>query len=395
VSGSFGFFYDLMKYALPQGSFGGAKWKDYYYALDQAVPSYYFGLIPRDDQGMAADAPMKQLSTFEIVDWRIPSNDPSDNTIDPDLKPMRRRVYDIGMEHAVASNVVLNIRYTHNQMDRAIEDVGTLTDLGEKYYIANPGYGITVNPKTWGAGYPMTPKAKRDYDAVEVRADKRFSNHYYFSASYTWSRLWGNYSGLASSDEDARQDPNASRYFDLPYPSYDSKGKLAEGLLATDRPHTFKFYGAYTLKSKLGETNFGPNFWVYSGTPLTTEMNAISSAPVYVNNRGDLGRTPMLSQTNFLVYHEFSLPKHETYKFRIDANITNIFNQSTVTGRYSNYLNRNDGSYLQFADDAAYFKGYDWQKMVKDQDLRVDPGYNKANSWQAGRDIRIGLKFTF
>ena len=223
----------------------------------------------------------------------------------------------------------------------------------------------------------------------EARAGKRVSALVFL--------LDANLAGLRGGRWADEIDPGilASRYFDLPYPSYDSKGKLAEGLLATDRPHTFKFYGAYTLKSKLGETNFGPNFWVYSGTPLTTEMNAISSAPVYVNNRGDLGRTPMLSQTNFLVYHEFSLPKHETYKFRIDANITNIFNQSTVTGRYSNYLNRNDGSYLQFADDAAYFKGYDWQKMVKDQELRVDAGYNKANSWQAGRDIRIGLKFTF
>ena len=112
-----------------------------------------------------------------------------------------------------------------------------LTPAGEKYYIANPGYGITVNPGTWGAGYPMTPKAKRDYDAVEVRADRRFSKHYYFSASYTWSRLWGNYSGLASTDDTAVPNPNASRYFDLPYASYDSRGNLAEGLLARDRPH--------------------------------------------------------------------------------------------------------------------------------------------------------------
>jgi hypothetical protein len=395
VSGSFGLFYDLMKYALPQGSFGGAKWKDYYYALDKADPSYYFPLIPRDSAGMAADAPMKSLSTFEIVDWRIPSNDPSDNTIDPDLKPMRRRVYDLGLEHALSSTLVLNLRYTHNQMDRAIEDVGTLTSAGEKYYIANPGYGLTIQPTTWGAGYPMTPKAKRDYDAIEIRADKRFAKSYYLSASYTWSRLWGNYSGLASSDEDARQDPNASRYFDLPYSSFDSHGKLAEGLLATDRPHTLKLYGAYLLKSKFGQTNFGPNLIVYSGTPITTELNAISSTPVYVENRGDLGRTPVFSQLDFLIYHEFNLPKHESMRFRIEANISNLLNQNTVTGRYANYLNRNDGSYLQFADDADYFKGFNWRKMVTDQELRTDPGYNKANSWQSPRDMRFGIKFSF
>ena len=395
VSGSFGLFYDLMKYALPQGSFGGAKWKDYYYALDQPVPSYYFPLIPRDSEGLAADSPMKNLSLFEVVDWRIPSNDPSDNTIDPDLKPMRRRVYDIGFEHALSSNLVLNVRYTHNQMDRAIEDVGTLTPLGEKYYIANPGYGITVNPATWDTGYPMTPKAKRNYDAVEIRADKRFSSRYYFSASYTWSRLFGNYSGLASSDEDARQDPNVSRYFDLPYSSFTSHGTLAEGLLATDRPHTLKLFGAYTLKSRFGETNFGPNFLIFSGTPISTEMFVISSVPIYVENRGDLGRTPVFSQTDFYVYHEVTLPKHESYRFRIEANISNLFNQSTVTGRYSNFLNGNDGSYLQFDNEADFFKGFDWRKMVADQELRTDPRYNKANSWQGPRDIRMGLKFMF
>jgi hypothetical protein len=384
---------------MPQGSFGGAKWKDYYYSLDNADPRFYFPLVPRDPAGLAADAPMKQLSLFEVVDWRIPSNDPNDNTIDPNLKPMRRRVYDISAERALASNLVLNVRYTHNSMDRAIEDVGTLTPAGEKYYIANPGLGITADPKTWEAGYPVTPKAKRTYDALEIRADKRFANNYYFSASYTWSRLWGNYSGLASSDEDARQDPNVSRYFDLPYASWDSKGKLSEGLLATDRPHTLKLYGAYVLKSKLGETSFGPNFWVYSGTPLTTELFVISSVPVYVNGRGDLGRTPVFSQTNMYIYHEFKLPKSERYRFRIDANFTNVFNQSTITNRYQNYMNRNDGSYLQFKNDVDFFKGFNWQQMVAqgvaDGDLRTDPGYNKPNGWQGPRDMRFGLKFSF
>ena len=199
IAGSFGLFYDMMKYAMPQGSFGGAKWKDYFYALDNPDPSFYFPHIPRDSAGLAADAPMTDLPLFESIDWRIPSNDPNDNTIDPNLKPMRRRVWDISTEYAITPTISLSGRYTHNSMDRAIEDVGTLTPAGEKYYIANPGFGITVDPNTWAEGFPMTTKAIRNYDAVEVRADKRFSRNFYFSASYTWSRLWGNYSGLASS----------------------------------------------------------------------------------------------------------------------------------------------------------------------------------------------------
>ena len=35
---------------------------------------------------------------------------------------------------------------------------------------------------------------------------------------------------------------------------------MADGPLATDRPHTFKFFGGYVLKSKVGNTTFSPTF---------------------------------------------------------------------------------------------------------------------------------------
>ena len=34
VYGSWGIFYDIIKLELPQGSFGGEKWLEYYYTLD-------------------------------------------------------------------------------------------------------------------------------------------------------------------------------------------------------------------------------------------------------------------------------------------------------------------------------------------------------------------------
>ena len=58
-------------------------------------------------------------------------------------------------------------------------------DAGETYLIANPGYGITADQKFWtekmGKGVPATYNAKRDYDAVELRVDKRFSKSYQFT----------------------------------------------------------------------------------------------------------------------------------------------------------------------------------------------------------------------
>ena len=60
------------------------------------------------------------------------------------------------------------------------------------------------------------PKPQRDYDAVEFAAEKRLSNNWYLRASYLWSRLDGNYSGLTQSDENGRTSPNVGRLFDYP-----------------------------------------------------------------------------------------------------------------------------------------------------------------------------------
>ena len=98
---------------------------------------------------------------------------------------------------------------------------------------------------------------------------RRFAKNWFVSGSYVYSRLRGNYSGLASSDEItprprggtssttaqqatgslARPGTAASRYYDLDTIVWDSKGHLdVTGPLATDRPHVLKLYGSYTTK---------------------------------------------------------------------------------------------------------------------------------------------------
>lgn len=384
VYGSFGLFYDLMKYELPRGSFGGDQWKDYVYPLD--TPDW-----TKFKPGTVSGPGQIPGTLFEVVDWRIPSNNPNDNTIDPKLKPMRERAYDFGADYAWNDNFVFGTRYTRKRLDRTIEDVGVLTPQGEKYYIANPGFGLTADPKSFGAGIPPTPKAKRNYDAIEFRLDKRFSKNYTFSTSYTYSRLYGNYGGLASSDENGRQSPNVNRYFDLPFMSFDAKGKLVEGLLATDRPHTFKFFGSYLLKSKLGETNIAPTFFVFSGTPLTTEVQ-VFGVPVFANGRGDLGRTPVFSTTDLLLYHDYKIK--ERYKVRFEANFTNLFDQDTVTGENVSFIHPNDGG-IQFSPQSDFFKGIDYNALIKSQGLRLNPQFGKANAFQGPRSIRFGVHFFF
>src|SRR6185503_19304635 len=174
----------------------------------------------------------------------------------------------------------------------------------------------------------------------EVRYDKRFTEgfarNFNVFASYTYSRLYGNWAGLANSDEAGRSQPNVSRAFDLSPGNFDGTGHNVYGLLATDRPHQLKFFGNYLLKTRAGGTTFSVSQLAFSGTPLSSEVTFI--VPAFFAGRGDLGRTPFFTQTDFLLAHRYQVTERVSVKF--DANITNLFNQAVVVGRTTR-LNRN------------------------------------------------------
>ncbi len=176
----------------------------------------------------------------------------------------------------------LGLRYIHKWATRTIEDVGIYAPFQggtvEDYLISNPGEGYAeiMEPR-----YPnlVTPKPKRDYDAVEVRLRKRFSNNWAADATYTWSRLYGNYPGLASSDENGRNSPNVNRLWDNTVMSYDPQMNLVYGELNSDRPHQFKLSGSYDFNFGLSAGAF---FVVQSGLPNSTVFRASGGGyPVY------------------------------------------------------------------------------------------------------------------
>lgn len=394
--GGWSWSYDTLKYALARGSFGGDYWVDTYYTLDN--PNI-FGIRP------ALGDPYSRSGTFpgtriESVDRRIPSNDPSNNLIDSSLRPMRISKLDVAYDLSLSSSWLFSARYNHQNLDRAIEDVGLLTSAGEQYFIANPGYGVTANPANFPAGVPVTPKAKRQYDGMDLAITHRFSSRYFLRASYTWSRLYGNYNGLANGDEanasgTGRTDPNVSRAFDLPWSMYDDAGQPVYGRLATDRPHTVKLTGSYTQRSFLGETVIAPFFQIFSGTPNTTEFSVLG-VPVNVFGRNDLGRTPVFSQTDLLVYHEIPLPKaREGMKLRLEFNAINLFNQASVLSTWTSYVHPNYGGNLTFDNQADFFKGFNPLTLASQQGLLKDPRYGQPYAYQTPRDIRLGIHFFF
>ncbi len=388
IYGSWGYFYDLMKYEMPRYEFGGLVSMAYFYSLDD--PNWV-----KQNQGIPADPTKLPGKLFESINYFIPASDPTTNYIDPNLMPMKQSNFDVGFDYSLRSDLVLSLRYTDRRLIHTIEDIGIVTAEGDSYRIGNPGFGIVADPATWPTGIPTTPKAERHYDAFEVRLDRRFSRTYQFTAIYTYSRLYGNYSGLASSDEGGRASPNIELYFDKPWIGYTEKGVMAEGRLSTDRPSTLKLYGTYTLDSRLGGTTFSPAIAWFSGTPVTTAAALETGEPALSYGRGDLGRTPQYFTANINLLQEFRPFKgREDIKARFEFTVFNLFNSATVTGRDSGLVHPLDCC-IQFADTADIFKGFNTKELMTQQNIRVNPSYNWAAAFMSPRSLRFQIAFLF
>lgn len=391
ISASYGQYFDLMKYELARGSFGGDYWHDHYYRLNDPDISK---LTIANPAALAGGTP----KVLDVDNRTVPINAQGQlDGIDPDIKPMSSRQYSVALDHEIRPGMVFNVRYTRSRLVRGIEDIGVLdANLNEVYTIGNPGFGQTDAGKYKTAqGVPLTPKAVRNYDGVEFRLDGRFSEgllrRLNYNVSYTYSRLWGNWGGLANSDENGRSDPNVSRAFDLSTGNFDSKGQNVYGLLATDRPHTAKLFLNYSQPWKSGETLISINQIAFSGTPLTSTVGFL--VPVFFAGRGDLGRTPALTQTDLLIAHTVSLG--ERVKMKLEANITNLFNQAAVTNVDAAF-NRSGSINISEAD--FYKGGWDVNKLVNPVNgaaPALNINYKLPNAFQGIRDVRLGMRLTF
>jgi len=377
VFGSAGLFYDVMKLAMAAGSYGGFKWKSAYYPLN----TYEFDKI--GVEGWNYGTP------YNVLDFRIPSFD----STDPDMKPMSQMEISFGVEKKLREDLAFTSRLVYKNLLWTIEDIGVTTAEGEQYFTTNPGGDFIKNEwvkaKAAGVipqGAPDIPKAKRLYYALNLSLDKRFSNNWMGGISYTWSRLTGNYNGLASGDEYGRTDPNVERYFDLWYLAFDKQMNKIDGVLPGDRTHYVKLYGSYSLPMGL---TFGTVINAMSGTPVSTEY-AMDVQGYLPFGRGDLGRTPFFWFANLYAEYNLKLGKNN---LNISVNVDNVFNTRTAQRIYQIY---NAGG-VALTDDELLAGNWD----INDFNPELDPQFKKE-MWFYGDGIRgtplavrLGFKFSF
>ena len=306
--------------------------------------------------------------------------------VDPSISPQSSDEYVVGGEYEIFADARLGLSYTHRELHRVVEDMSR--DEANTYFIGNPGYGIASD----------FPKAVRNYDAMTVHFQKTYANTWLLTASYTLSRLYGNYAGLFV-PETLQLDPNITADFDL-------KSLLPNttGPLPGDHTHQFKVYAAKDfVVGNIHDILLGLTFRSLSGGPLS----ALGAHPlygpsnVYIVPRGEGGtlgagntivqeRAPWVNNIDLRVGYAVKLSKASTLGLTVD--VYNIFDFQAATQldpnyTFSNVLPCQGGTAptcLRHSDGSAF-----------NAKTEVNPNYGKALTYQDPRQFRLGGKVTF
>lgn len=442
VFGSYGIFSDRMKFELPIGSFGGAIYYVDYFpilpsqpAFSYYTPSIILGGWPTSVIGGGNPSTQGGLSQLQL-DYRVPSNlSPSDYEalvgfpiagVDPNLKPFKQDEFTVGFESELSRLFVLNARFTRKNLLSTLEDIGYIDNGFSEYYtIGNPGEGVALAQRE-AMGITKHAKVKRLYKAFEIGLTKRYSDNYFFNVNYTLSSLTGNSSGLANSDywdggssdgsSATRSSPGVNRFFDWPLHGFNALGEVDDGPLGTDRPHVVKAYGGYTFdwwKNRANSSEISFFTTAMSGTPQTTVVDF--GVPLVWTKRGDMGRTPMFTQTDFSLSHSYKFGRDGKFKIVGDITVANAFNENNVTSLnpqrwFNNYIGE-----WEFVDAFAEGWGYgepgfqyttqfmnailngEGASFIQALDVPENRNqiYGQPSSYQAKRNIRFGFRFIF
>jgi hypothetical protein len=499
IFGSYGVTNDVMKLLLAQTSWGAQGFENCAYPLGPDASGTFvnsdinaiFNSVGRAcPTGVAnvganfiGNAPSPSLidaatgtSLIENVNLR------PEEPVAPNVKPYRQHEFVAGWDYQIRKDIAFEARYDRRRLDHVIEDA-SLADPNafEIYTIVNPGQGVdaTLNgyanfltslgdaygpgtaafnpsggfwtgtgPGGTCAGCPHNPVAVRDYDGVELRLTKTTTHGWAGMFSYTWSRLWGNYTGLTTTDQidggtTGRNSPDTTRSFDEPFYYFNDKGQSNNGPLPTDRPNALKGYLYYTLpwKGKTNTTTLGIFQVAYQGSPVSSFVDlglAADDEPIeatYLFGRGQYApvtnsggtvtigtpyarRTPWYTQTDANLSHAIKVNKNNEHQvLTFNATLTNLLNQRAVTSYWegfgSNWFNTGLFPYQAFTGAAFYQlieEGYNPQSEINAQangtcqfcqifgvplPLIQSSRYGQPNLWQLSRNIRLGAQFTW
>ncbi|HVV87516.1 MAG TPA: carboxypeptidase regulatory-like domain-containing protein [Kofleriaceae bacterium] len=319
----------------------------------------------------------------------------------------------IGAEYEVMADLKLGVNYVHRDLPRAIEDMST--DGGANYLIANPGENFDGEADDWDAramaveatdpdladyyrsrasqlrSVKTFDRPVRNYDAIQLTLNQRFARHAMVLASYTYSRSYGNFPGLFST-ETGQLDPNLTSMYDLPDLMANRYGPM--GL---DRPHSLKVDGFYQLDlERAGLVTLGASVRGQSGIAHNTLAGNYGYGldESFLLPRGSGQRSPFTWTADVKAAYGRKIDRSQELEAFVD--VFNLFDNQDELDADERYTTSNANPIVGGdASDLRHSKTLDDGGLQVNQTPVISRNYGNLSARQAPLSVRFGLRYTF
>jgi hypothetical protein len=358
VYASWGRFYEAIPMDMNNRAFGGdaESFTDWDWQSQCGAPPT--GTDPNTTlnvPSLSSGCPDAAPSTFDEVPYDVYTLGGTTLVV-PETGPQYLDELTVGVEYEVLEDLRLGLSYQNRRLGRVIEDLSS--DGGHSYFIGNPGefdeaseqdlisqIEMASDPALREAlihqletfqGIRQFDKPRRDYNAIQLTAAKRFSRAFMVQGSYTYSVLRGNYPGLFSPDT-GQLDPNITSQYDLI-----ELMANRDGPLPFDRPHQFKIDGYYTFDLQAaGRVTAGARIRGQSGSPMTAygRHNAYGLDESLLLPRGALESTAF--QTSGDLHVAYGRKLGSAMDLEVFFEVFNVLNQQVETAKDKRYTSTN------------------------------------------------------
>ncbi len=287
-----------------------------------------------------------ELDTTRIIassgnyDPRDPLNVSSKNTVDPDLKNETTDEFITGFDHQIGSSVAVSVSYIYRKYDNFRRDWNGLTP---SRYTLVPGFVETgcdgpcppvdyykPNPGVVVSGLPTvrsnTPDFYRNFNGIELSFDKRMSNRWMVSSSFSYNNAKQYY----ESDRAYTDPTNIENLHNAQY-APESTGSGIDNVYINAK-WLYKLAGVYQLPWDInlaGFYNARQGYPFLRGIQVNDTRSGAGRPFIYLESQGE-ERLPTLQTIDFRVAKRFQV---QGVRFEASMDVFNLTNSNTVLAR--------------------------------------------------------------
>ena len=361
-------------------------------------------------------APLTPIqSTISAVAKVLPAADPwglGSWYTDPHIQDPRSEQYNLTVERELGSKTALSVGYVGSRDDR-------LAITGQWNTARTPGLGTISQvrartPFPWynTSSFYSTSNGTSNYNGLQIKLDRKFSNGLQYLASYTWSKAIGTGgSGLFDVENGPGGFSIWQNYYDL---------KASRGVLAFSVPQMLTMAGQYALPVGIGQhyLNHGLAAYILGNWQANTAVQLRSGQPYNFDVSGDVANIEAPAGDSWFTYerpNQVANPKvshptkdeaFNTAAFQVPA--TGTFGNAGTSPLYSSHFANADMSLFknipireQLAINlrAEVFNVFNIQNYgVPDTNvIQQDPNAGRITSTVSDnpREIQLGVHLNF